>query len=584
MFDSPRFRSAALVCLAALTLAACGNKDKADPSAALTATDGVLAYVPADTPYLFASGAPMPDDLLDKLEPGTDRMLRAYQNVVREVMREALRDDDTDAELKGGETDPDQIYAVMDELTSLMSIEGLREAGITRDSKFVLYGNGLVPVVRLEVSDAKLFDAAIARIETAAGADMEVAELDGKPYRYIGDDEAKLVVGIFGNNAVMTIAPAGFDDEQLKALFGLTRPSQSIASSGRLLTLVRDHGLTDHYVGYFDTVRFASIFLDEPVGLDRVLLENAEYDASTISATCKAEIRGMAAIAPLVVFGYDEISESVLSGKMIVQLRDDLASAMTNLAAVVPGLGVDGGGLASFGMSFDLEAIRAFYEARLDAMESEPYECEYLQDIQDGVAQGRMALQQPVPPMVYGMRGFNFVVDDASDLNFASGAPPEDLDATVLLAIDDAQALVAMGAMFSPELASLNLQPDGKPVALNVQQVSMVTDSAYAAMTGDALAVSIGENADDRAAGALRADSVSPPVTMAVSMNASLYYELLAQSIMEPTDSGEELSLETREALRDSFLETSKLYDRMSFGLRFTERGIEVNSQTTLAD
>ena len=73
-------------------------------------------------------------------------------------------------------------------------------------------------------------------------------------------------------------------------------------------------------------------------------------------------------------------------------------------------------------------------------------------------------------------------------------------------------------------------------------------------------------------------------MTMAVSMNASLYYELLAQGIMEPTDGGEELSLETREALRDSFLATSELYDRMNFGVRFTDRGIEVSSDTTLAD
>ena len=103
-------------------------------------------------------------------------------------------------------------------------------------------------------------------------------------------------------------------------------------------------------------------------------------------------------------------------------------------------------------------------------------------------------------------------------------------------------------------------------------------------MSDDALAVAIGENAGDRAADALDAAAVSPPMTMAVSMNASLYYELLAQSIMEPTDSGEELSLETREALRDSFLKTSELYDRMSFGIRFTERGLEVDSHTTLAE
>ena len=39
----------------------------------------------------------------------------------------------------------------------------------------------------------------------------------------------------------------------------------------------------------------------------------------------------------------------------------------------------------SFGFSFDLMALRAFFEARLDAMDADPYECEGLAMLGYGV-------------------------------------------------------------------------------------------------------------------------------------------------------------------------------------------------------
>jgi hypothetical protein len=187
-----------------------------------------------------------------------------------------------------------------------------------------------------------------------------------------------------------------------------------------------------------------------------------------------------------------------------------------------------------------------------------------------------------VPPIVYGLRGLNIIVDDAEVLDFTGDTPPEDVDASVLIAVDDAPSLVAMGAMFSPELAALNLQPDGKPVPLDMAQLNMVTDSAYAALSDQALVISVGEDAETRAAAALEADLLEPPLSMGVTMNASVYYALMAESMMD--SDGDELSYEARAALRDSLLQISELFDRMTFDVRFTDKGLEIESNTTLKD
>ncbi|MEO1203956.1 MAG: hypothetical protein AAFX10_14710 [Pseudomonadota bacterium] len=585
MFDSPILRAVTLAGLAALTLSSCGKKDAQPSTSALTSPDSVLAHVPADTPYLLASGAPFPDDLLDKLEPATDQMLRAYQTVVREIIVAAFEEYAETDEAADEEVDPEKAAAVFNEFASLLSIEGLREIGVTRDTEFAMYGVGLWPVTRIEVSDPKLFEDAIGRIEAAADTKMEVAEIDGNAYRYVGEegaDEGKLVVGIFENDVVITFVPNSFGDAELEKIFGLDGPAESIASTGRLAEMTREYGLTPHISGFFDTVGMVSMFIDEPSGLNALMFEASDYDAADLSDVCRAEIREMANVAPLVVFGYSEVTEENFRGKMLVRLRDDLAAAMTGLASVVPGLGIDTGALASFGMSVDLEAARGFYEDRLDAMESDPYECEYFQELQAGVAEGRMALQQPIPPIVYGLRGLNVSIDDAADLDFASDEPPEDVDASVLIAVDDAPSLVAMGAMFSPELAALNLQPDGKPVPLDLGQYGVVTEGAFAALSDQALVVSVGEDAEARATTALGAESTSPPLSMGVTMNASVYYAMMAESMMD-ADS-DELSYEARAAMRDGMLAISEIFDRMTFDIRFVEKGLEIESNTTLKD
>ncbi|MDH3748090.1 MAG: hypothetical protein OER97_07755 [Gammaproteobacteria bacterium] len=584
MFKSIGPRAVFIAVLSVVILGAC--KDGTSVSPELASEDSILRFVPAGTPYLFATGTPLPDEMLDKFEPKVDEMLKAYQVVFREVFRSMVAKNSGDM----SEDDIQRFSAVVDELTSLLSIDGLRNAGFERGSQLALFGNGLLPVMRIEVSDEKKFDAAIARMEEAAGESMSVAELDGNSYRYVGDDDIRLVIGAFDGTAVFSVVPGGFDDDQTRQLLGLTLPDTSIAETSTVADIISTYDYTDHYVGFIDARRIASTFIDSPTGLDVALLASMEHDADEISDVCKAEIREVVEIAPRLVIGYDEVSLDALSGSMVVEMRDDIATGLSTVSAPVPGLGQDPGGLLSMGVSFNLLALREFYEARLDAMEADPFECEYFEDLQAGVAKGRAALNQPMPPFVYGLRGFNAVVDDISDFDMANDKPPENVEASVLVALEDAQTMVAMGAMFSPELAGMDLQPDGVPVQLDLPQLQAVGDVVYAAMLQDAVAISVGSNAESRVKSVLNADSVQPPPMFSMTMDAGRYYALIAQSIMVDRygndDEGTklELSLASREALRDAMLVIGDMYDRMAFDIRFTERGMELDSRVTLKD
>lgn len=582
MYYRSGLRAAMLAVLSVLMLGACKGGSSADDE--LTGDDSLMRFVPADTPYLLASGEPLPDDILDRMEPRLDEVLRAYQGVVREIARAALARNASDM----GPDEMQRVSAVIDELTSLMSIEGLRKAGIERGAQGALYGNGLLPVLRIEVSDEALFDAAIARIEEAAGETMSIGEIGDEAYRYVGDDEARLVIGTFDGTAVFTLMPSSFDEAEQRSLLGLDLPTSHIGETGTLSDIMETYGYSNHFFGFVDGRRIASTFIDGPSGLDVPLLATSEFDASKISAVCRTEVREIVDIAPRVVFGYDEIESDQMSGSMVVELRPDLARELTGVTAAVPGLGRDPGGLVSFGMSINLLALREFYEARLDAMETDPFECEYFADLQAGVEKGRQALNQPIPPIVYAFRGFNAVIDGLGDYDMASGRPPEDIDASVLIAVEDAQTMLAMGAMFSPELAGLELKPDGKPVRLDLPQVQALGKAVYAAMLEDAVALSIGADAEQRVSSVLAADAGEPPPLFAMTMDAGQYYKLIGEAMMTEDGQGDEdaqeLSREAREALRDAMLAIGEMYDRMTIDTRFTERGLVFDSSVSLKE
>jgi hypothetical protein len=285
------------------------------------------------------------------------------------------------------------------------------------------------------------------------------------------------------------------------------------------------------------------------------------------------------------VMGYTEVGLNRFESSAVVELRADIAANLSQLPAIVPGLGGDPGGLMSFGFSLDVKAARDFFEARLDALEASPYECELFADIQAGVAGGRAALEQPVPPMVYDFKGFLAVIDDIEGLDIGSQTPPTSIDGRLMLVMDNAQALVSMGAMFSPEIAELNLQSDGKAVPLDNAQIQSMGFATFVALTENALAIGIGENAEQALEDMLAVKSDEAGPFMSFSMDAARYYSFIGDAIAAAEQDDEDAPPpEIQAAVNDMMDIISKLYDRMSIDVDLTERGIELNSSVTLKD
>jgi len=567
-----------LLACCAVGVAACGKsaEEKATQTP-LTDTAGLLRYVPADTPYVFGTLAPPPGEFIDKVEPKLERLLAAYSRLLGATFAEAVSEADADAE------DLEKMHAVIEEVRSLMSLDGLAGAGITRDSTAVLYGNGLLPVLRVTLTDAHLFDDAITRIEVAAGEQLPVAEVDDTPYRYVEDEEVRVILATVGDELVLTVAPAGLDDAALASLLGLRLPAKNIAQTGRLRDMADEYGYMHEYVGLVDTVRLTDTFIDEPSGLDAVLLEMAGYDAATLSDACKTEFRALAAIVPRIVTGYEEVSAETVRSHAAVELRADVAADIGTFVAPVPGLGTIYDGLFAFGMSLKVEAVRSFFDKRVAALQEDSWECEHLSDLQEGLFAAReQMLAQPVPPVVYGFKGFLAVVNELKGFDPATRQPPEAIDASFLLAIDNAQGLLAMGQAMIPQLAELTIEPDGKAHPFELPDTGSGSQEAWVALADSAIALSVSDKGETLLPALLEADSGSPPPFLSMGLDGEQYYKLIGDSMRASDD--EEMSEEMREAVADILAVAAEFYERLEVDVTFTRRGIEIDTDMALAD
>jgi len=241
----------------------------------------------------------------------------------------------------------------------------------------------------------------------------------------------------------------------------------------------------------------------------------------------------------------------------------------------------------SFGFGLNPLSLREFYEGRLDAMEADPYECEYFAELQSGVAKGREALNQPLPPVVYSFRGFVANIADIQGMDMTGITPPESIDASILLAVENAEALIMMASMMDPQIAALNLLPDGNPVRLELDKLAGLVDDAFVALSDNALSISVGAGAESNSADLLLADSPDPAPFMSMSMDSARYYSMVGEAMSKesPADEdGEQMPEEIRSAMRDIMVLSGSMYDRMSVDVRFTERGIEIGGLMKLSE
>lgn len=520
-------------------------KGKAGKSAVVTAVaQDLLAAVPDDSPYVFANTAAMPKDFMDRIGKA---MTPAMQMLEKKLLEEEKR--------LGDSPDDKLAKAFIAEIKGNLNRAGMAKIGLDPDFRFVMYGVGVLPVMRFALKDAKAFRAMIARVETNGARKAPTAKHGDQEYYRFANDGMIIVVAVLKDQVVASFMPEASSAMVLPALFAPKGNGKAIAA--KLEKNAKAYGLRASSSGYVDLAGIARSAMGTGTALNnQIFAAITKGQMPPLSAACKTDYEGLVKTFPGMAFGYTELSGTTAKARYVFEIEPTLAGEMAALRSAVPGLGQKNEGLATFGMGLDVEKTLTFLLAKANA--HKPYGCENLSMINQVF--GGMGMVQAVPPELRGLKGL--IVNVTSMDMGANG--PGNIKATALLLAKNADNLVTMAKGQVPPLASLAVKTDGTPVAFPAGLIPPVAENPHVAMTKNAIAISVGKGEEAKLSGMLSAKApAATPVFYAA-------YDM--QAIMKMTGMGDDMGMQGEEAaIMKGFVDLVK---SVTYSIDFQKSGV----------
>lgn len=515
----PRTRLAAMA-LACLVLAACSHKDKNAP----------LAFVPADTPYAVANLEVLGDDARAALLAQADLQLPSQVAQMEAFAARIAVKDPQAARL---------VDAFAAELKGRTIAAFAAANGIDIKGRFALYGEDMAPVLRIELTDPKAFDAFVGRLETAWGNRLAVATIGTQTYRRQAFPKlgTELVLGVVGKQMVAALLPANAGVPLLRQTLGIDRPAKSLQDAGRLAKLAKDKGYAKWLVGEFDLTRALPLVIGgngpfiAALRQARAAAESAQTGEPVANLlktapSCAPEAARIAARVPTISFGYTRLDAKHQDGRFDMALASDVAKAFSGLRIALPGLGTDGGDAAPFDLSLALPVadLRKFWSTQVDAVKAKPFTCPMLVSLNDTFAKLGDALPKAAIPPFGSLVGIRIALDSLA-IDKTSSLP--DFTGRIVFGTNDPEGLLATGQLMLPALASVKPPVNGTPVPMPKDLNTIFGQPAWIAVSPRALALGIGAGEQNDIASMLHESAGSAGQMARMHLAGGMYFDWL---------------------------------------------------------
>ncbi len=535
----------------------------------------LLGYVPADTPYAFVTSRHLPDDLRVRLADYYAKQLAA-QGAAFVQLREQIEQTEEAAPMaRQAERLFDVLEAVFAEFEDRDTAAKLRELGIEPVTRSVIYGIGLLPALRVEILDAAKFEAMLDRIEARAGYSAQRGELNGQAYRRIDLGRVDLVLSVTERHAVAGLLAEPLFARDLPVLLGQEQPSPNLAASGDIEALIERHGFTGYGEGFIRLDDLAAILLGKGEGRNGEVMQALGTQPVPVSPGCVQMTEHLIAGMPRLVVGVTTADQQRLAARAVWESSSPVAARLQKLAAPVPGLGAPYDGLVAMGFGLDLPQLRNTIDALLREVMTAGSECEWVDPASIKAIMPQLSLA--MGPMTAGIKGFNLLLADL--VMDPQTMQPDGVRAGLLAAVDDPRGIFALGAMFNPALANLQIPADGSFVDLPRDLgLDNQTPPLKVAIKDRALLLLAGSEADDIADHLLNPALLSPPPLLAVDYGVyqlvQRFGELMDAAVRQLESQGD---VETAEELRQQlhgFRLQAELFDRLRVSVHASAAGL----------
>jgi hypothetical protein len=543
------------------------NRDgqRAGPATGSGDATAPLAFVPADTPYVFANLEPLPQDKLDAWLQQSEAAVEMWRTQFDQAYAKYAQADEAS-------TAKPWLDALDAEFRGKTVKQSMQHLGLDLHALSAVYGVGLVPVARLALADPEAFRAFVARVEAKAGSKIPAAKIEDIDYWQFTDAEAPLraILALQGKHLVLTLAPAN-DDSALRTLLGIERPAQSMQDGSALATLNRKYGYLPYASGYVDTTRLVALLTGAPSALETAFLAALDIQKPVVDATCQVEYAALAQGAPRFSFGYTTLDVKRSVGESHLELRDDLAKDLMALRAPMPGLDAAADSMFNFGLSLKLAQLPPLVSKWAGAVQSAPWKCASLQELNTAFADSSVQLNNPVvfaaAPVFEGLHAI------ATRFSMPQAGAEPDFAGKLLIGSPNPAALLAMGQNFVHEIGTLGLKPDGEVKPLPALP-GMPTMSAHVAMTDHLLGVALGDGEEATLKQAMSTDPARQPLLVA-GYSGEAFAQFFEQ--MQTQTATLEQDPAKQEEMRQAVEMMKKIYGmirRIEMSVEFDETGV----------
>jgi hypothetical protein len=566
-----------------MMVSACGKSENTEEVTVDKTANTLFEYVPSDTPYLAGNLQPTPDEVIDVFLQRFQPVLESVQSELNKT-RQKLEDETAVHDEDGLRL----ATAVLQEFDGKLNRQGLEGLGFDLRSHKVVYGMGVFPVMRIGLSDADALRGTIQRV--LANAKIVAPELQHQGISYwrlvSGDEPIGMYVSILADHLAMSIFPPMAEAQLLPAFLGLEMPENSDAAS-RLTELNAKHGYSSFGSGILDLDRIVEEFISPDTIVAQIFAANGDIDPANLAAECKTEIRNIVSNAPRMTVGVRELTASAIAIQYRVETKTTLAQELAGLVANLPVANPLSKRILELSFGLRLGAVRDFLREKAVAVMENPYRCEHLQSLNDNASEAFTQLNQPMPPLVNNFRGLRVSLSEFTE----SDAMPVNGKGLIAVHVDKPEMFVGMAQMFLPDLTELSLEPGEPPVQLPATLLPVPNLVAFAALSDEAIGLSIGEGEEIGLPAYLDEEAGPAGTFMSIGYDMAAYMEyaqkLRGQYEPQQDDSAEydaehEAAHQSIEDIAATIQQAVKSFsDRSYTTFKFTAEGFEADTRMT---
>ena len=480
-----------------MVLAACATGPAAPGPSAPGAEDelpapALLANVPAEAPWVLASFQPIAPSYFARAERDFVPLLVQAWDFLRKQFKDPAEAHVADV--------------LGDEVHRSWSVKGLTAMGFSTQPRFAAYGLGAgTVVIRLELLDEARVRANLDRIARAVNRALPWQERAGRAWFRIPRDGGNGgVLALADRQLVLALGRDAAIDAQLPLILGEARPARSLAGGGVLRELMARHHLGPVLIGFADT---------------RQLVR----ERFARGGDCARWVEWLAAQAPRVVIGLDEVSGRQLAGGVVIELAPGPADALRALKTSPPGLAAALAVRAPdlFGAAFDLGRAQALGGDVAGKLHDAAEACG-APELAHGMARAGYAIDSAAPRLLAKLTGMVIAFQELGNLHeLARGATPAGVEAFAMVTGDEMRPLAeSMLAFAPPPVRQAILDAPGELRELPILP-GVAIDAGY---NDHALVFGMGAYGKQQGARALAAAKAAPVPLLALTLDYEKWF------------------------------------------------------------